>query len=209
MTTAIPLLTKFDYERFFNKGISYATYKAQMAADLLSNSEPKTQEYIALNQSRMRRVEKTYAPSEELLLQLGNLHHKTYWLVLTEHWCGDASQSLPVLNKIAELSQGKIVLKLVYRDENLDLMDAHLTNNGRAIPKLIQLNEHYNSTGIWGPRPNEGQELVKKLKANPETAATYATDLHLWYARNKQQAMEKEMAKLIFRASLFCPDCLS
>jgi hypothetical protein len=105
------------------------------------------------------------------------------------------------LNKIAELSQGKIELRLVYRDQNLDLMDAHLTNNGRSVPKLIQLNKGFAITGVWGPRPNEGQDLVEKLKANPETTSTYATDLHLWYARNKHQAMEKEISELIFKAN--------
>ncbi|MBF2709796.1 thioredoxin family protein [Flavobacterium soyangense] len=202
-------LTTLDYKQYFREGILYAHYKEQMAMDFISNTDVQIQEYILLNQSRMRRLDKTYTPSKELQELLQNLNHKTYWLVLTEHWCGDASQTLPVLNKIAELSQGKIELRLVYRDQNLDLMDAHLTKNGRAIPKLIQLNEHFSITGIWGPRPNEAQDLVNKLKANPETATTYAGDLHLWHARNKQQAMEKEVSKLIFKANLFCPDCLS
>lgn len=201
-------LTKFDYEHYFSEGIPYANYKEQMAMDLISNADTRIQEYVLLNQSRMRRLEKTYTPSKELQQLLQNLNHKTYWLVLTEHWCGDASQTLPVLNKIAELSQGKIELKLVYRDQNLDLMDAHLTRNGRAIPKLIQLNEHFTITSIWGPRPNEVQDLVNKLKANPETATTYASDLHLWHARNKQQAMEKEVSELIFKANLLFPNCL-
>jgi hypothetical protein len=209
MIMATNLLTKFDYEQYFTEGILYGTYKEQMAMDLISNADIQIQEYILLNQSRMRRLDKTYVPSKELQELVQNLNHKTYWLVLTEHWCGDASQALPVLNKIAVLSQGKIELKLVYRDQNLDLMDAHLTNNGRAIPKLIQLNEHFVITGIWGPRPSEGQDLVNKLKANPETAATYASDLHLWHARNKQKAMEKEVSKLVCKANLFCPHCLS
>lgn len=48
-----------------------------------------------------------------------------------------------------------------------------------------------------------------ELKANPATAATYANELHLWYAKDKQQSIEKEIGELIFRANLFCPDCLS
>jgi hypothetical protein len=148
MIMATNALTKFDYQQYFSEGVLYATYKAQMAMDLISNADIRVQEYILLNQSRMRRLEKTYTPSKELQELLQNLNHKTYRLILTEHWRGDASQTLPVLNIIAELSQGKIELKLVYRDQNQDLMDAHLTNNGRAIPKLIQLNEHFTITGI-------------------------------------------------------------
>lgn len=42
--------------------------------------------------------------------------------MLTEGWCGDAAQNLPVINKIAE-ENPNINLKLVLRDENLELMD--------------------------------------------------------------------------------------
>lgn len=211
MTTVIQQkgLVKSDYKNYLEKGISYNQYKQQMAAGLALNDDLKIKEYINLNQRRMHRVEKTYIPSPEIVTQVKNLKHKAYWLILTEHWCGDASQSLPALNAIAELSEGKIEMKLVYRDQNDELMNAYLTNGTRSIPKLVQLDEHLNVTGIWGPRPTIAQKLVKELKSNPATAATYANELHLWYAKDRQQNLEKEIAQLIFRANLFCPDCLS
>lgn len=211
MTTDIRKATirKSDFAEYFQKGVSYEQYKQQMAEDLALNADLKIKEYINLNQSRMHRVEKTYSIAPEILNQVNNLKHKIYWLILTEHWCGDASQMLPVFNKIAEAANGQIEMKLVYRDQNPELMDAYLTEGSRSIPKLIQLDEHYNVTGIWGPRPNTAQQLVKQLKSNPATAALYANDLHLWYAKDKQKSVETEIAKLLFRASLFCPDCLS
>jgi len=198
-----------DYAAYIHKGIGYNQYKHEMAAGLAINEEIKIKEYINLNQRRMYRVEKTYNISDHLLTQVTNLKHKTYWLVLTEHWCGDASQILPALNTVAELSKGKIEMKLVYRDQNPELMDAYLTDGSRSIPKLIQMDVHFNVTGIWGPRPNAAQRLVKQLKSNPATAGTYTNELHLWYAKDKQQSLETEIDKLIFRANLFCPDCLS
>lgn len=211
MTTDIRKATirKSDFAEYIQKGVSYEQYKQQMAEDLALNADLKIKEYINLNQSRMHRVEKTYSIAPEILNQVNNLKHKIYWLILTEHWCGDASQMLPVFNKIAEAANGKIEMKLVYRDQNPELMDAYLTDGSRSIPKLIQLDEHFNVTGIWGPRPNTAQQLVKQLKSNPATAALYANDLHLWYAKDKQKSVETEIAKLLFRASLFCPDCLS
>lgn len=203
------VLRKGDYKEYLQSSISYQQYKNQMAADLALNEDLKIKEYIHLNQRRMHRVEKTYIPSDDLITQLKNLRHKAYWLIVTEHWCGDASQSLPAFHAIAELSEGKIDLKLVYRDKNEDLMNAYLTNGTRSIPKLIQLDEHFNVTGIWGPRPTIAQKLVKELKSDPATAATYANELHLWYAKNKLQDLEKEALQLISRANLFCPDCLS
>lgn len=200
---------KSDYKTYLEEGIDYHQYKHQMAEDLVHNSDPKIKEYINLNQHRMSRVEKTYTVSEELAQQVKRLTHKTYWLILSEHWCGDAAQTIPAFQKVAELSNGNIEIRLVYRDENPELMNAYLTGESRSIPKLIQLDSHFNVTGIWGPRPTEAQKLVKQLKSNPETAASYSTELHKWYAHDKQKALEAEITKLINRASLFCPDCFN
>ena len=202
-------LTTLGYKNYLKKGISYNQYKQLMAEDLALNADLKIKEYINLNQRRMYRVEKTYIPSAEIITQVINLKHKIYWLILTEHWCGDASQTLPALHTIADLSEGKIEMKLVYRDQNDELMNTYLTNGTKSIPKLIQLDEHFNVTGIWGPRPTVAQKLIEELKSNPATAATYANELHLWYAKNKQLDLEKEVAQLLCRANLFCPDCLS
>jgi Thioredoxin len=202
-------LLKSDYKNFLEKGISYEQYKRNMAEDLALNTDLKIKEYINLNQRRMHRVEKTFIPSAEMITQVKNLKHKIYWLIITEHWCGDASQSLPALHALAELSEGKIEMKLMYRDQNDELMNAYLTNGTRSIPKLVQLDEHLNVTGIWGPRPTVAQKLVKELKSNPTTAATYGNELHLWYAKDKQHSLEKEATQLLFRANFYCPDCLS
>lgn len=211
MTTEnnIASITSLEYKEYFGNAINYAEYKEQMADDLVSNSDSKIKEYISLNQHRMHRVEKTFALSDRLTQEVENLKNKTYWLVLTEHWCGDASQILPALHKIATASKAKIEMKLVYRDQNLKLMDQYLTNNGRSIPKLIQLDSNYNVIGVWGPRPAFAQKLVKELKANPATANTYANELHLWYAKDKQKSIEIEISELLLQSNLLCIDCLS
>ena len=205
----IGTVRKSDYEMYLQTGIGYDQYKQQMAEDLALNSDFKIQTYISLNQRRMYRVEKTFEISTGLAAQIKNLKHKIYWLVLTENWCGDASQTLPAFNAVAEMSKGKIDMKLLYRDENPQLMDAYLTDETRSIPKLIQLDDHLNVTAFWGPRPLFAQQLVKQIKTNPAIAATYAKELHMWYAKDKQKSLESEIAKLIFSAHLFCHDCLS
>jgi len=199
---SVASITNLEYKEYFENGISYAEYKEQMADDLATNSDIKIKEYISLNQHRMHRVEKTFAPSDTLTQEVQNLKNKTYWLVLTEHWCGDASQILPALHKIESLSAGKIEMKLVYRDQNLPLMDQYLTNNGRSIPKLIQFDSKFNVIGVWGPRPAIAQKLVATLKSNPATAANYANQLHLWYAKDKQKALEIEISELLLQSNL-------
>ena len=54
-------------------------------------------------------------------------------VVLTEDWCGDAVNTVPVVARFAEAVGWD--LKVLTRDDNPDLMDAHLTNGrSRAIP---------------------------------------------------------------------------
>lgn len=211
MNTTINQPTKSDFKAYLTKGISYAQYKSNMLNELEQQQaagQPTQQpDYLPINLQRMKRGEKTFRPTEKLLSMVESLHHKMHWLVLSEHWCGDAAQNLPALNAIAEASSGKIELKLLYRDQNLDLMDAFLSNGARAIPRLIQLNSHLGVSAMWGPRPREAQTLVKELKSNPATADTYAEQLHKWYALNKQQAIQGEISILLQRALAFCPEC--
>lgn len=209
MESVYKTIKKKDYKNYLKKGIHYNTYKREMIEDLSLNPDLKIKEYINLNQHRMNRVEKTYNVSIDLTKQVHALKHKIYWLVITEHWCGDASQILPVLNAITEVSEGMIEMKLVYRDQNDELMNQYLTNGTKSIPKLIQLDSDFNKTGSWGPRPMVAQKLAKKLKSHPITAITYNDQLHFWYAKDKQQSIEKEIADLLIWADLFCSDCFS
>lgn len=208
ITTSQPKLTRFDYENYFNAAATYEEYRSNFATELEHlNASPYAQ-YLPINWQRLNRVEKTTTLTEDISAAVKSLHHHINWLVISEHWCGDAAQSLPVLHRIAQASAGKISLRIVYRDKNLELMDAHLTGTSRSIPKLIQLDTHFNIIGLWGPRPNEAQKLVLQLKADPATAKTYGEAVHKWYAVDKQQSIQKELLKLLQRAALFCPDCI-
>ena len=54
-------------------------------------------------------------------------------LVITEPWCSDSFALLPVIKKIAECNN-RWELKVLLRDENLELMKKILTDGARAIP---------------------------------------------------------------------------
>lgn len=202
MTTEVinTMLGKTDYLTYIDKGIDYDTYMVRLAHDAAHNTDDKYKEYINMNLHRIHRVERTYHMGEEMKNVLNSLTHPIHWLVITEHWCGDAAQIVPVMHAISIASEGKIKMSLVYRDQNPELINAHLTDNTKSIPKVVQLDAEYNVTGSWGPRPVFAQALVKKLKANPETAATYANELHLWYAKDKQQTIEAELTELLRKA---------
>ncbi|MCU0327201.1 MAG: thioredoxin family protein [Spirosomaceae bacterium] len=95
-------------------------------------------EYAKLNLQRIHRLDKTTVVDATLQEKVRTISGKYIWLVLTEGWCGDASQILPVVNKIAELNPN-IQLLFLLRDENLDIMDNYLTNGGRSqrSPRVI------------------------------------------------------------------------
>ncbi len=124
--------------------MDYPTYRS-LVHDLASNGATTGPEqtdsliqYTVLNDKRMARWDKTLKFEEKALTDIENYEVETTFLVLTESWCGDASPSLPVLNRIAETSRN-ISLKIVLRDENPELMDLFLTGESRSIPKLIVL----------------------------------------------------------------------
>jgi hypothetical protein len=47
--------------------------------------------------------------------------------------------------------------------------------------------------GRWGPRPEAAMALVRELKSQPETAATYGEHLHRWYAENRQVDIQRSV----------------
>ncbi|MFN3317018.1 MAG: thioredoxin family protein, partial [Raineya sp.] len=150
-----------------------------------------------LNFQRIARLEKTTEINPLLLQKVQNLPQKLIWVVLVESWCGDVAQNLPTLWHIAEQSKGKIELKLLLRDENLALMDMFLTNGGRAIPKLICLDENLQVLGTWGPRPQPVQELMQKAKAEGKEFQEISEIVHSWYAKDKTQTLQNEILSLL------------
>ena len=55
-----------------------------------------------------------------------------------------------VLRRIAEAAD--LDVRAVYRDEDTDLIDRHLTNGGRSIPVYYSLDEDGEVEAKWGPR---------------------------------------------------------
>jgi hypothetical protein len=117
------------------------------------------------------------------------------WWVFSEAWCGDGAQNIPVLQKIAEASDGKIELRLLLRDENQDLMSRYLTNGSRAIPKLVSIADTGEELFTWGPRPLPAQQLMAEWRRVPNNRSfeDIEKELHLWYARDKGISLQKEM----------------
>lgn len=83
-------------------------------------------------------------------------------LVITEDWCGDAMMNNPILRRIAEAAL--LDVRTVYRDQDTELIDRHLTNGGRSIPIYLLLDTNGEILAKWGPRAASIQEYVMELR---------------------------------------------
>lgn len=185
------------------KAISYQAY-TQLVDELISqgkstghNQTEALLDYSTLNSRRMKRLDKTLQLLEATKLALNTVKKPITWLVISESWCGDAAQTLPVIHKMAEQSS-KIDLKIVLRDDNEELMDLFLTNGSKSIPKLIALDEENNVQYTWGPRPSEGTKLVQDYKKkHGKIDDPLKLDLQLWYNKNKGVNTQEDLVKLL------------
>lgn len=157
--------------------------------------------YTKMNVQRMNRVDKTVQIDEALQSAIGKIGSGYRLLVISEGWCGDAAQIVPVFDKLVQVSDGKLSLKLVLRDKNLPLIDAHLTNGGRAIPVLLVLDEQGEVRAQWGPRPQVLQQLLVEWKKENTDMMAIAEKLHSWYAKDKTRSTQDELSRLFSELS--------
>ena len=132
-----------DLKAYAKKGLSHDTYRAEFDKAVAEGrvlgppGGGYGADYTKLNLARTRRLEKTLKIDDEARAIMANATPQT-WIVLTEVWCGDSAQCLPVINQLAELSPA-IDLRIFPRDEPLELMDQYLTNDGEGQNKMISI----------------------------------------------------------------------
>ncbi len=191
-------------KKSLQQSLTYTTYR-ETVTRLLSEGKAtgNTQSedllhYSQLNETRMNRLEKTIAIPDEIVDELKELKDNFTFLTLAEGWCGDAAQIVPVLNKMA-LASDKINLKMVFRDENDDLMNLFLTNGSKSIPKVVIINSETAAVvNSWGARPKPAQQLIvdyKKEHGVVDEAAKVA--LQKWYLKDKGITTMKEILALL------------
>ena len=186
------MLTPNEYAHFWSKSLSFSAYQTRFEEEIAAGAAIPFHEYLPMNWQRMQRIGKTLHLSEELRRTVEALEKPLHWLVITEHWCGDAAQIVPVIGQIAALNPEKIKLGLIYRDANPELMDAHLTGTSKSIPKWIILDETFALLGDWGPRPTPAQALLDTYKGQDVDYKVTSEKLHAWYAKDKQTALQVE-----------------
>ena len=196
-------------EQVIQKGFSYSEF-VEFTEKLVeekrttgANQSEAYLDYTRMCLQRMNRWNKTAKVSAKMTHLMESIQESQIWLIITEAWCGDGAQSIPYLAKLVELNP-KIKLRIIMRDEYPEIMDAYLTNGARSIPKLVAFSEDLKvELFTWGPKPLYLMNRHKEYKHDSKglSYSGFLEEIHLWYAKNKNQDLEVELFPLI-QASL-------
>ncbi len=123
-------------------------------------------------------------------------------LTVSGTWCGDCVQQVPMLDAIANLRPDLIELRLLDRDEHMDLAERLVINDGNRVPVVLFLNEEFDFISMFGDRTLTryraiaGRQLGAScpLPGAPVPADEIAATLQDWVD-------ETERAQLICRLS--------
>jgi thiol-disulfide isomerase/thioredoxin len=118
-------------------------------------------------------------------------------LALSEDWCGDCVSVLPVVARLAE--QAGIAFRVLSRDANTDLMDAHQTSRTMSIPVIMILDDQLRELGWWGPRPAALQRWYRNealFLPGPERSRRKRA----WYARDRGRTVVSEVVDALLSA---------
>jgi hypothetical protein len=131
----------------------------------------------------------------ELSARVEALGGHWHLLILSEDWCGDAVNIVPIVAKLAE-SVSNMDLRILARDENLDIMDSHLTGTSRSIPIVILLNKKFEECGWWGPRPRALQKWVTEKGTLLPKNERYR-EIRTFYARDRGLTTMEELVAML------------
>jgi len=82
-------------------------------------------------------------------------------LALSEPWCGDCVENLPIVAKLASLYPCFDLL-VFSRDDNLDIMDRYLTDGKRVIPVFVFFDEEGQEIGRFIERPQGARDFLAR-----------------------------------------------
>jgi thiol-disulfide isomerase/thioredoxin len=173
----------------------FVALTAEMVAQNTTTGPVKSESRInatKLNLQRLNRVAKTM----QLLPEWSNVAQEKadrfVFLAITETWCGDGAQILPVIHRIA--AHFNIPLQIILRDAYPDIADNYLFRGTRSIPKLVVFDKLTGKElGHWGPRPAEAQQIVDDAKVQGIAHDDYVITLQNWYNQNKTVSLQREL----------------
>lgn len=130
-------------------GLDYADYLATGNAD---------------QQAGWSKVYEQVTLSAEQRDLLGGFVREIKVLAVSGIWCGDCVRQGPMLQKIAEASNGKVGLSWLDRDEHADLQEKLKICAGKRVPVVVFAAEDFELVGY------EGDKLLSRYRAMARSA---------------------------------------
>lgn len=188
-------------KEFYNQLPDFDTYYAEIN-ELFEEGKttgPNQSEaminYTKLSLARTKRGLKTFKLKPELV-ELAKQNSSKNWFLISEAWCGDAGNIIPMMKLLADEVEG-VTLKVMLRDEHPEVMESYLTNGGKSIPIFILFDENFNQIKKWGPRPEPAQNMVLENKKKPTLSyEDFSVELQKWYVKDKAETLQNELIKL-------------
>lgn len=182
---------------YFNNGVDFNTYVTDIE-DIVNKGDKNDNmyQYYSLNLQRINRLSKKVQLSQEQITKLEKVDKNFKLIVITEGWCGDAAQIIPVIQKIQEQTNS-VETKMVYRDQNLDLMNQYLTNGSMSIPIVVGVNEAGEEAFRWGPRPAWAADFLQQYKSGELTKEEFLLNLQKTYNKDKGKSIIDELLNLM------------
>lgn len=197
-------MTSIITKELIENAFSYDTYNELVSKLIINNRTSGNNQsenniyFTKLNAERVKRIEKTTVLSEDLKQQLDKIIDPLTILVIAETWCGDVAQNLPPLKSISDYNPN-VEVKIIFRDENPEVMDQFLTQGTRSIPVFLLIKrDSLEVIGKWGPRPDPAQKIMREAKLKKDYSHDEATkEIQLWYAKDRTVTFQKELSDFL------------
>ncbi|AQX03590.1 hypothetical protein BBD32_12565 [Elizabethkingia anophelis] len=170
-------------EIYWEKAVTYEGYFEIISKKEKLEIKQEMKEKYLDSIKRSKFLIKNYIPNRDQIKKRQKKEFIGKILIIAEGWCGDCSQSIPIINQFFSKENQ---VRIIFRDENQSLMKNFLTNGSEAIPIVIFLDDRYNVISHWGPRTIAGTEiLLNHKKSGKFNKSSFLLDLHNYYESNK------------------------
>ena len=191
-TLPYEITQRYDYA-------SFVQLTAEMVAQNTTTGPVKSESRInatKLNLQRLNRVTKTLRLLDDWHTFPKEKTRNLSFLVITETWCGDGAQIVPVFHRIAEHLH--IDMHIILRDEYPDIADRYLFRGTRSIPMLIVFDkESGKELAVWGPKPAAAQKILDDAKRDGIPHYDYVITLQNWYNQSKGTQIQEELLSFL------------
>jgi len=178
-----PLLPVLDWASIFESGRSFAAW--------LESGESVE------NRRRMREdIERVSLENQEAAW-LQALERPVHVIAIAEDWCGDVVRHVPVLERLAGASNGRLRVRYISRAQHPDVFVRFLTNGGESIPQFVCLNDRFVECGHWGPMPAACRGIIARGKACGDIPAARERVSALYAADPGRRDVVRELLELV------------